>query len=224
MNVFRSVLCGAVLLLPVAGQAWPFFGGDKKESETAPATNATRRYHLLIPDKASEKELLQLFEAKRIVMMQLQTLALLSEEKRREMKKFDDELSKAFSISDKSAYRYDAKTRTLYEQMPRPDGTGTNAAAEGGMAEKVHLQFKDEEQAGKFAGLAAAKRVTLDELQVFHRVSREKQVEMDRLDKTLKEKFSVSRDRNYWYDAKTMRLYEVVDAPRRGALQGQSSL
>lgn len=220
-------LRGFLLFLPLAAQAWPFFGGDKKESETVSTTNATKRYHLLVPDKAAEKELLQLFNVKRVVAAQLQVLTLLTEEKRREMRKFDDDLARNFSVNDKGSYRFDPKTLTIYEQAPKVSADATNAAALGSgmdssvaMEQRVHMKLKDEAQARQFATLAAAKRITAEELAVFDRVSREKQVEMDRLDRTLKEKFSVSRDRNYWYDTKTMRLYEILDAPKRGALQG----
>lgn len=226
------VLLGLAFFLPGTTQAWPFFGGDKKEAEEGPATNATKRYHLLIPDKAAEKELLQLFNAKRVVAAQLQALTLLIEEKRQETKRFDGQLAKAFSVSETGNYRYDPKTRTIYEQVPKDGGvSATNAAGSAAGMEttvvfeqRVHMQLKDDEQVRQFAGLAAGKRVTQEEIQVFNRVSREKQVEMDQLDKLLKDKFSVSRDRNYWYDVKTMRLYEIVDAPKRGALQGENSL
>ncbi len=233
MNWFYAVLLlGWLSFLPVTSEAWPFFGGDRKEAEEAPATNSTKRYHLLIPDKSSEKELIQLFNAKRVVSMELQTLSLLTEEKRQEIRKFDGDLFKAFSVSESGNYRFDPKTRTIYEQVPKGEGAGsTNTPAAGGRIEttvvfeqRVHMQLKDDAQVQQFAALAAGKRVTQEEVQVFNRVSREKQVEMDQIDKSLKEKFSVSRDRNYWYDTKTMRLYEIVDAPKRGALQGQNSL
>lgn len=232
---FRWMLY-AIVLVPLAVNAFPFFGGDKKGDETAaPAsTNVTKRYHLLVPDKASEKELLQLFAAKRAIADELRVLGMLQEEKRREIRKFDDALSKNFSVNEKGNYRFDPKTKTLYEQVPKAGGmTTTNTAAaanaEGKIEttmvfeQKVHMQLKDDEQVRQFAGLAAGKRLTAEELQVFNRVLREKQVEMDRLDKALKDKYSMSRDRNYWYDTKTMRLYEIVPPPKRGSLQGPAT-
>jgi hypothetical protein len=215
-------------MIPLVGQAWPWSDDDKKEETDSPATNITKRYHLLVPDKASEKEVLQLFSAKRAVGEESRVLSMLIEEKRREMARFDGELMKTFRVTDKGSYRFDPKTKTLYEQVPKAGGTtttnATDSASPGGGLEttmvfeqRVHMQLKDDDQVKHFAGLAAGKRLTTEELQVFSRVFREKQVEMDRLDKTLKEKYSVSRDRSYWYDTKTMRLYEIVTPPRRGA-------
>ena len=229
----RLVVFG-VVMMPLIGQAWPFSGDDKKSSEEpdAATTNVTKRYHLLVPDKASEKELMQLFSAKRGIGEELRVLSMLGEEKRREMAKFDGELTKVFGVTEKGNYRYDPKTKTIYEQVPKAGGattttTATNAtgaaSAESSMEttmvfeQRVHMQLKDDAQTKQFAGLAAGKRMTAEELQIFSRVLREKQVEMDRLDKTLKDKYSVSRDRSYWYDTKTMRLYEIVTPPRRGA-------
>jgi hypothetical protein len=56
-------------------------------------------------------------------------------------------------------------------------------------------------------------------LGVFARVLREKQMELGRVEKGLKDKFSMSRDRHYWYDAATMRLYELVAPARQGAVK-----
>jgi hypothetical protein len=217
--------------MPLVGQAWPW-GDDKKPegAPDAPSTNLTKRYHLLVPDKAAEKELLQMFAAKRAITDELRVLSMLSEEKRREMAKFDGELMKTFGVNEKGSYRFDPKTRTIYEQVPKAGGTTTtntadSANAEGGLEttmvfeQKVHKELKDDAMVKQFASLAAGKRITAEELQVFNRVLREKQVEMDRLDKTLKDKYSVSRDRDYWYDTKTMRLYEIVTPPRRGAMR-----
>lgn len=229
-SMMRLVLFGMVMM-PLIGQAWPFSSDDKKPAEESDAatTNITKRYHLLVPDKASEKELMQLFSAKRGVGDELRVLSMLGEEKRREMARFDGELMKTFGVTDKGNYRFDPKTKTIYEQVPKAGGTTTTtnmtdaASATGALEttmvfeQRVHKQLKDDEQTKQFAGLAAGKRMTAEELQVFNRVLREKQVEMDRLDKTLKEKYSVSRDRSYWYDTKTMRLYEIVTPPRRGA-------
>lgn len=225
-HCIRLVLCGLVML-PLVGQAWPWSDEAKTESPDSPSTNITRRYHLLVPDKASEKEVLQLFAAKRAIGEELRVLSMLNEEKRREMARFDGELTTLYGVTDKGSYRFDPKTKTLYEQVPKGGGTTTNATASANpegvlettmvFEQRVHLQLKDDAQVKQFAGLAAGKRLTAEELQVFSRVSREKQVEMDQLDKTLKDKYSVSRDRSYWYDTKTMRLYEILTPPRRGA-------
>jgi hypothetical protein len=230
----RLVLLGLVML-PLVGQAWPWSDEEKTNEQPDPATNVTRRYHLLVPDKASEKELMQLFSAKRVLGEELRVLGMLTEEKRREMAKFDNELRKTFGVTDKGNYRFDPKTKTIYEQVPKAGGTSTTtnttdaANPEGALEttmvfeQRVHMQLKDDAQVKLFAGMAAGKRLTVEELQVFNRVLKEKQVEMDRLDKTLKDKYSVSRDRNYWYDTKTMRLYEIVTPPRRGGKQGNTA-
>ena len=236
MKQYWLLVLSGLVMLPMIGQASWFGGGNKKEeaSEASP-TNVTKRYHLLIPNKASEKELLQLFSVKRALSDELRVLSMLTEEKRREAAKFDAELQKTFGVSDKGNYRFDPKTRTLYEQVQKEGGvTTTNvatAAGAGGTLEttmvfeqRVHMQLKDDTQVKQFASLAAGKRITMEELQVFGRVTREKQVEMDRLDEVLKDKYSVSRDRNYWYDNKTLRLYELVMPPRRGAEPKKSSL
>ncbi len=51
------------------------------------------------------------------------------------------------------------------------------------------------------------------------RLIQEKEAALARVDNAFKEKFSMSRERNYWYDVTTMQLYEIVNPSSKGGVQ-----
>ena len=214
MNRMIAGLCIASLLAPLSGTAGirDWFGSKETASASEPGgTNAVKRLHLAISDKDAEKELLQLFGVKRILAGERQVILLLVDEKRRDLENLDRELSKTFGIQRDHRYQYDAKTMTITEF---PDQS-TNATK---TATNLPKTLKSEKEARQFASLAAAKQTTFEDLTVLSRLAQEKEVALGRVDNSLKGKFSMSRDRNYWYDPKSMRLYEVIAPSSKGAV------
>ena len=210
----------AVCMAPLSLHAGLFGWMEKKDSvepSEAVSTNAVKRLHLTISDKAAEKELLQLTGVKRILFQELQVLMMLQDEKRRDLGNYDAELEKSFGIIRGRNYRYDPKAMTILEEVKK-DSAATNAP--GAETEsRVLKKLESESDSRKFASLAAAKQIAQEDLVVLARLTREKDTALARVENSFKEKFSMSRDRNYWYDPKTMRLYEIVKSSSKGVIQ-----
>ena len=191
-------------IFPVSAWAGWFDFGGKNKGESEPSSNAVKRLHLAIADKAAEKDLLQTTGAKHVLVQEKQVLMLA-------LVDVDAELAKAFGIKPDKNYRYDATAMTLSEV---PD-----TAAAGAKAPQWKQKLDSESDAKKFAALAAAKQATQEDLMVLIRLVREKEAAVGRVEALLRDKFSMSRDRNYWYDPKAMRLYEIVPPSRNGTVQ-----
>lgn len=207
----------AACIIPLSLQAGLFGWMGKKEGGEPPAavsTNAVKRLHLTLTDKAAEKELLQLTDVKRLLFQEKQVLLLLVDEKKRDLTNLDAELSTSFGVKQDRNYRYDAKEMAIYEAGERT-GAGTNAPA----AEPRLIKKLASAESGKFASLATAKQFTQEDLAVLVRLVREKEAALARIENAFNEKFSMSRDRNYWYDPTTMQLFELVNASRKGVVQ-----
>lgn len=199
-----------------AKASWFGFGKDDAPAPTA-NTNVSRRYHMLIPDRSMEKELLTLFGQKRGIAETIVVMRSLTEEKKQEMSRFDKELLEKFGMKSDMNYAFDPKAMTVYEVTFKAPPANGDAAPSGEQqtTRKVHRQVKDVEEAKALTMAMTAKRLTLDELRVFGMVIREKQLELDRVNTVLSQKFSMSRDRDYQYEPNTMRLYEIVPLPKR---------
>ena len=208
------------LMVPVSLQAGMFGWLGKKDGDVnpeGPSTNGIKRLHLTLADKTAEKELLQLNDVKRILLQERQVLLLIIGEKQRDLTNFDEAFNKNFGIKKDRNYRYDAKSMTIFEETDK-GGATTNTPGRA-VEPKLFKKLETEAESRKFASLAAAKQITQDDLVVLLRLTREKEAASERVDNALKEKFSMSRDRNYWYDNKTLRLYEIVKASPKGAIQ-----
>jgi hypothetical protein len=213
-------LTTAVLFIPFTLQAGIFGWLNKKdsgESSGAPESNVVKRLHLTLSDQSVEKELLQLTAAKRILLDERRVLAMLLEEKRRSVATFEGEFEKNYGMKRDRNYRYDAQSMTIYELSEKSISiTNTQAVTSG---ERVVKKIGSESDSRKFASLAAAKQVTHEDIIVLTRLIREKMTALARVESILKEKFSLSRDRDYWYDGKAMRLYELVNSSPKGEIQ-----
>jgi hypothetical protein len=220
MKQMTLIVMTAVLLVPLTLHAGLFgWLGNKEggEPSEALASNVVKRLHLDLFDKTAEKELLQYIGAKRILFEERRVLTMLLDEKRRDITNLEGELEKTFGMKRDRNYRYDAKSMAIYELSDKNPGT-TNAPAPAS-GERVVKKLDSESDSRKFASLAAAKQVTHEDIIVLNRLAREKMTALARVENSLMEKFSMSRDRNYWYDPKTMRLYELVNASPKGAVQ-----
>lgn len=217
----RMVSMLVLATVPICAPALSLGDWFGKKGGEAAETNVVRRYHLLITSKADEKDLVQMMTAKRLVTEEMRVLLALTEEKKQELVRFDQELKEKFAIVPERTYHYDPRSKTIFDQTLKPGVTNVTAGVdpETVFDRKLHKVLKGDEEIRLFASLAMGKRMTQEELGVFARVLREKQMELGRVEKGLKDKFSMSRDRNYWYDAATMRLYELVAPARQGAVK-----
>lgn len=200
-----------------ARAGWFGFGTDDTPAPPATNTNVSRRYHMLVPDRAMEKELLTLFGQKRGIAETILVMRSLTAEKTQEIARFDKELLEKFGMKADLNYSFDPKAMTISEvTFKAPPANGEAApAGEPQINKKLHRQVKDADEAKALAIAMTAKKLTLDELRVFAMVIKEKQLEIERVNNVLAQKFSMSRDRDYQYDANTMRLYEIVPLPRK---------
>lgn len=209
-----------MLVIPLSLQAGMLGWFGKKDAAEAPDTapaNRVKRLHMTLTDEEAGKELLQLITVKRVLRQERQVLMMLLEEKHRDLANIDNQLSKTFGIRTDRNYRYDAKSMTLFEEGDKPAPVGTAPASVH--EPKVVKKMASEADSKRFATLAAAKQIAQEDLTVLARLERAKGLELERVDKALKEKYSMSRDRNYWYDIKTKQLFELVDPASKGAVQ-----
>jgi hypothetical protein len=188
------VLCAVMIaLLAGSGRAGWFGWGDD---------GSTKRLHRELSDKAAGQELSQLLGMKQILTKERQVLLVLTEEKKQELVDVDAEITRSFGLRPDRNYRYDEKARTIFE--------------EAGKERHVVKKLGSLSESIKFASLAGAKQRVQDDLMVLTRMAKEKEQAVSRINGVLQTKFAMSRDRNYWYDAKTMKIYEVIPpAPRK---------
>lgn len=154
-----------------------------------------------IPDKAQESELLGLFSRKQRGLQQIAVLEELVVEKQAELTEFNRRQEREFSMKADEKYEYDAAARTIYQVPSR----------------RLHMRLVNDTQAALFAGLNAGKQLVLDELRALPLLIAEKQAEIARVDGQLKARFAIQTDRNYQYEPKTMRLYELPPPPPKPA-------
>jgi hypothetical protein len=210
----NRMLAMVVLLIPALTWAG-WFGGDKTESK--PATTAqARRYVLKVPNKASERDLVQLIGFKQNLIEEMIVMARLTEEKQTQLQEFQKALLGAFEMNPVTNYQYDPKTKTIYELSPSASGAATSPPPRGattlppaGFTRRLHLQLTTDQQIQQFLRMTAGKKLVQDEMKVFASVIREKQVQLESVGNLLSQKFAISKDRNYEYDPTTMRLYDL---------------
>lgn len=204
---FLRRAAGFALAIALSGPipAHAFWFGRKKEPKPgakAAEKPAERRYHMRVPDKGQERELLGLFARKQLCLQQTGVLEQLVTEKQAELAEFNNRQEREFSMKANALYEYDAASRTIY-----------SLASQDPSSRKLHLQLVNDTQAARFAALNAGKQLVLDGLRVLNLLIAEKRVEIGGVDEQLKSRFSIRTDRNYQYEPKTMRLYELPIPP-----------
>lgn len=191
----------ALLSLP-ASAGW--FG--KSDEPKAPAAPANRKYVLQVPDKKTEKELLDLFQAKGILTEDVTVLLRLEKQRVAKLDAVNGILREQFAVEPDLKYAYDAGENAVYAL------TFKEGVAEGKAAPErvLHRMFDKAEDGLKFVKLMEAKDNAATEAKVFAIVGRERMEELKKVDDLLKNKFNLKTGRLYNYDDKTMTLYEIV--------------
>lgn len=236
-RLLMPLILSLVLALPVhAG----LFGSKKKDEAPPGPSQAMRRYVLNVPDKNTERELTELLGGRQRVTQQLAVLQQLIVEKQGENQRFERELERDFGIRRAGRYYYDRAAKTLFELVPLPtnapadapaaatavEAVGTNdaaaaAARASGFDKKFFRQLRGQEEGDRFGRMVASRDAAAMEVRVFNAVVREKNSELQQLNERLGAKFSLQPNSMYYYDPKTMILYEMVQpnraAPRLGA-------
>lgn len=190
--------------------------GFGKDDEGEREERGSRRYVLRVPDRKAEKDLLDLLGARKRILEDMVVLRRLVAEKKGELDQFRRGLVGLFGFRPDGSYDYDPATRTLYE---------VTRSASNAPPEKTKMkELRSDEEARQLLRLLAGQRVALEEVRVFEAVAREKAAELERVERVLSGRFSMVRGRNYEYDPKTMRLFDVTPAPSNAppALQAQA--
>ena len=177
----------------------------------------TRRLHSMI-EKASESQFLQLVSGKQAATGDIRAIRRLFREKQAVLKKINDNLAADYSIDADRNYRYDTSSKTIYELVIAP---GTNAIAGDGSSPagqgRVHMVLDGKEKVERFVQLSTAKQLNSTIVKVLAMLDQEKEKELASQNNALLEKFKVSKDRSYEYDAKTGALYELATLSADGS-------
>lgn len=175
-----------------------------------------RRSHSQLNTKEDEREFLQLFAKKRSTMEELIIIRRLLKEKKLELAGFNRALVKNFSINPDANYHYNANTMTIYEIVNEPSSDTLQKIAQDKSRppeKRVYLRLKNKKASRQFIYLAAAKKMTLDEIRALKFMILEKQMELEQCENVLHVKFLIAKDRNYLYNTNNMTVIELVSMP-----------
>lgn len=193
------VLSTAVVVLMLSSAQAGWFGwGDKEDS-------STRRFHRDVANEAVGKELSQFMAMKQILIKEKQFLQVLAEEKRQALVDVDAEMTRSFGIKPDRNYRYDEKAMTISEET--------------GKVRHVVKKLDSPSESIKFVSLAGVRQRLQEDMTVIARITKEKELGVFRIDGVLQSRFSMSGNRNYWYDAKNKKIYEVIPPASKAAPQ-----
>lgn len=185
-----------VLLLPGFACCWPF-GGQSKSKEKEVSTLSVDASDVFVR-LAGERSLRS---------SELEVLARLSAEKKAELAGIDEQLRNRYGMDAGQVYTLDATNRTIQLVVSKPPAQAGGKPTQ----EKIpHRVFPDDKSCDAFFNVVLAKRMTVRQIEVFNELVREKSLEMSRIKDVLKQRFKIDPERNYRYDAKTRKVYEVL--------------
>ena len=196
--------------------AAPSPAGTVTQAQPGAAATAVRRAHFYVQDDATAQILVQLAESRSFREEEIRVIARLFKEKEAELERMDQRLLERFGVTAEGNYQYDRDSRTLFE-LTEKQGVDQTAASGAVSADELfdkhtHRTFIEDQEEIEFVRLASAKKITASELQVLALLSKEKQIELTRVQDSLRERFSVSPEKHYEYDADTRTLFEIVRA------------
>lgn len=201
----RCGLAGLAILLLLPGFAfcWPF-GGDPKAKEKEVST---------LPADASDV-FVRLAGERSLRTSELEVLARLSTEKKAELAGINEQLRNRYGMDPGQVYTLDATNRAIQLVVSKPPAQAGGKPTQ----EKIpHRVFPDDKSCDEFFNVVIAKRMTIRQIEVFDELVREKTLELSRVKDALKQRFKIDPERNYRYDAKARKLFEVLppkgDAP-----------
>ena len=182
----------------------------------------SRRAHISIPDNQTEQILVQLAESRELREEEIKVLGRLHTEKKSELDRMNQRLMDGYGIAADQNYQYDRETRTLFKLELKegvdPDGPVPEGATAGDLFNKVGpVTLATSDAESDFLRLVSAKKITASELQVVGLLLKEKNMELQKVYSSLKERFAISPKKHYEYDPEAHTLFEVVKAGREPA-------
>ena len=185
-----------VLLLPGFAFCWPFGGESKtKEKEVSTLSVDASDVFVRLAGERSRRA------------SELEMLARLSTEKKTELAGIDEQLRNRYGMDPGQVYTLDATNRAIQLVVSKPPAQAGGKPTQ----EKIpHRVFPDDKSCDEFFNVVVAKRLTVRQIEVFDELLREKNMELSRVKDALKQRFKIDPERNYRYDAKTRKVFEVI--------------
>lgn len=205
MKNIRFLLVGVLSLSFCAPVRAGLFGDKAQASPPQGQTKMVRKYLLQVPDKKTEKELLDLMRSKKWLTEDLMVLDRILGQRKAKHDALQGSLGQQYAIERDLKYDYDPASKSIYA-MALPAGGVTTDKSE----RVLYKQLKTDQEGQRFQSLYRACEDTSVELRVLQVVARERQQELGRVDGLLKSKFSMKMGRFYNYDDKAMILYEMI--------------
>ena len=216
-EVPATLAAGAPVVSP------PSFRDDRPAAAAPPALY--RRPHVSIQDSETERILVQLAQTRSLREEEIKVLTRLSEEKTNELGRMNERLQQRFGIRPEENYQFDQASRTLFKLTVKEGIDAETAVAQGAAADEVfdktsHMTLRDEAAETDFVRLVSAKKITASELQVLGLLLKEKRIELSKVHASLEERFAISPEKHYEYDAEAHTLFETVPAAGGAATGG----
>jgi hypothetical protein len=132
-------------------------------------------------------------------------------EKRRELKKLQDEMKKEFDMSPDHSYTYEMSTQTLFL-------LSTNKVDKAGKPEKTVIKkIKTGGESEFLSSKMLARKLTEQQIVVLAQLCEEKKIEFQQTDNQLRQKFKLGAGVSYRLDDKTGQVIRLHSAPTAGA-------
>ncbi len=191
-----GLICGTVF-------AGPFGKKDKDEEKDTVGPRVRYKYHLHVPSKKTEQELVGMLKSRKLFEEDVKVLRRLEQSRMKGYAIFQKKLREEFDINPKRFYALDRETATIYD------------VTDGEEERTEHMRFDDSEKANRFLSISAKKKSAFQEVGLLQRLLKEQQTQLHNVNKLLNAKFSLNNHKGYYYDKKSMILYEVIPARRQ---------
>lgn len=190
-------------------------------SSTSTATRILARPHLRFADPEQEKQLMTFINARRRAQEDFAVVTRLIEEKRLEIKTFDQQMTELFGVNPDLNYQFDADTGTIFELTLKPGLSEEQKKQTSISADQVkdlydfkeHRKLADEQEKTRFLRLAAGKQLANDQIRMLGLIQNEKEIENNTIHEEMANRYAISMDREYRYDNDSKTLFELVVVP-----------
>lgn len=222
MKVIKQVMCAGVCVYLAAG-AVATAGWFSREPEAPPKANNAQRpqqkYVLNVPDKKTEQELLGMLSGRKALEENVGVLRRLVQSRIGLQRSVREALNQEFGIAPEMKWTYQADTMTIEETRAATNGTAdvsTNAV--------FQRKLTDKAQEEKLLRMKRDAATVVEQINVLQEIMMEQDSALKRQLGLLSAKFSLKPEKMYYYDRKTMTLFEVMGqangpkrmAPRQG--------
>jgi hypothetical protein len=222
MKVIKQVMWAGVCVYLAAG-AVANAGWFSREPEAAPKANSAPRpqqkYVLNVPDKKTEQELLGMLSGRKALEENVGVLRRLLQSRSGLQRSVREALNQEFGIAPEMKWTYQSDTMTIVETRAATNGT-VDAVAKAPFQRKL----ADKAQEEKLLRMKRDAATVVEQMIVLQEILVEQESALKRQLGLLAAKFSLKPEKMYYYDRKTMTLFEVMGqangqkrmAPRQG--------